>query len=38
MGVYHIGVDLHKDFSQVTAMDNAGNILSKRSLEYIWGE
>ena len=33
MKVYHVGVDLHKEFSQVTAMDDHGKILSKRRLE-----
>ena len=29
MKVYHVGVDLHKEFSQATAMDDDGKILSK---------
>ncbi len=33
MQVYHVGLDLHKDFSQATAMDDDGKILSKRRLE-----
>ena len=33
MKVYHVGVDLHKEFSQVTAMDDKGKILSKGKLE-----
>lgn len=32
MEVYHVGVDLHKDFSQVTAIDDEGNVLSKKRL------
>ena len=33
MKVYHVGLDLHKEFSQATAMDDEGKILSKRRLE-----
>jgi len=33
VGGYHIGLDLHKNFSQVTGMDDEGNILDRRRLE-----
>lgn len=32
MSVYHVGVDLHKNFSQATVIDDEGKVLGKRRL------
>ena len=33
MKAYHVGIDLHKDFSVATVMDGRGKVLKKRRLE-----
>lgn len=33
MSVYHIGIDLHKNFSQATVMNEAGDVLDKCRLD-----
>ncbi len=32
MEAYHVEIDLHKEFSQVTAIDDEGNILGNKRL------